>query len=99
MVKHVLIWKLKPELLGEKRAEATARAKRELEALVGKIDGLISLKVITEPYESSTGDMLLYSEFESKEALAAYQTDPLHVAAATYVRSIVCDRACADFEI
>ncbi|MBR6742615.1 MAG: Dabb family protein, partial [Clostridia bacterium] len=45
-----------------------------------------------------TGDMLLYSEFESKEALAAYQTDPLHVAAATYVRSIVCDRACADFE-
>lgn len=98
MVKHILAWKLKPELSAEEKAAAKAKAKKELEALAGKIPGLITIKVITEPMASSTGDMLLYSEFENAEALAGYQVNPLHVAAATYVRSVVCDRACADFE-
>jgi len=98
MVKHVLIWKLKPEFTAEEKAAAMAKAKTELEALVGKIPGLLALQVVTEPIASSTGDMLLYSEFEDKDALKVYQVHPLHVAAATYLRSIVCDRACADFE-
>ncbi len=98
MVKHVLIWNIKPEFSPEEKAAAMAKAKAELEALVGKIPGLLVLKVITEPIASSTGDMLLYSEFEDKDALKVYQVHPLHVAVATYIRSIVCDRACADFE-
>ena len=95
MVKHVLIWNLKPEFSPEEKAAAMAKVKAELEALVGKIPGLLVLKVITEPIASSTGDLLLYSEFEDKDALKVH---PLHVAVATYIRSIVCDRACADFE-
>ena len=98
MVKHILVWKLKPELTADEKTDALAKAKKELEALVGVVPGLLMLEVITNPLASSTGDMLLYSELESAEALAGYQVHPAHVAAATFVRSIVCDRACADFE-
>ena len=97
MVKHIILWKLKESLSEEEKAAARAEAKRRLEALNGKIDGMISLKVITDRLPSSNADMMLDSEFETEEALAGYQTNPLHVEAATYVRSVVEARLCLDF--
>lgn len=81
----------------DEKVTARAEAKRRLENLNGKIDGLISLKVVTDRLPSSNADMMLDSEFENAEALAGYQTNPLHVEAATYVRSVVEARLCLDF--
>ncbi|MGN1346166.1 MAG: Dabb family protein [Eubacteriales bacterium] len=97
MVKHIILWKLKESLSDEEKAAARAEAKRRLESLNGKIDGLISLKVVTDRLPSSNADMMLDSTFETAEALAGYQTNPLHVEAATYVRSVVEARLCLDF--
>jgi len=97
MVKHIILWKLKESLTEDEKTAARAEAKRRLEALNGKIDGMISLKVITDRLPSSNADMMLDSEFETVEALAGYQTNPLHVEAATYVRSVVEARLCLDF--
>ena len=97
MVKHIILWKLKESLTEEEKTVARAEAKRRLEALTGKIDGMISLKVVTDRLPSSNADMMLDSEFETVEALAGYQTNPLHVEAATYVRSVVESRLCLDF--
>lgn len=97
MVKHIILWKLKEELTEEEKIAARAEAKSRLEGLNGNIEGLISLRVVTERLPSSNADMMLDSEFESVEALNAYQTNPLHVAAATYVRSVVESRLCLDF--
>lgn len=97
MVKHIILWKLKESLTEEEKTAARAEAKRRLEALNGKIDGMISLTVITDRLPSSNADMMLDSEFETVEALAGYQTNPLHVEAATYVRSVVEARLCLDF--
>ena len=97
MVKHIILWKLKESLSEEEKAAARAEAKRRLENLNGKIDGMISLKVVTDRLPSSNADMMLDSEFETVEALAGYQTNPLHVEAATYVRSVVEARLCLDF--
>ena len=94
MIKHIVVYTLKE---GVNKPEAIEIVRSQLEPLVGVIPGLTHME-IRATYQGGM-DYALYSEFESKEALAAYQTDPLHVAAATYVRSIVCDRACADFEI
>ena len=49
--------------------------------------------------DSSKGDILLDSAFESREALAAYQTHPKHLAAAAVVKSVTVHRSCADIEI
>ena len=89
MIKHIILWKLKETLSEEEKAEARAEAKRRLEALNGKIDGMIDLKVITDRLPSSNADMMLDSTFETEEALAGYQVNPLHVEAATYVRSVL----------
>ena len=97
MIKHIILWKLKETLSEEEKAEARAEAKRRLEALNGKIDGMIDIKVITDRLPSSTADMMLDSTFETEEALAGYQVNPLHVEAATYVRSVVEARLCLDF--
>ena len=97
MIKHIILWKLKETLSEEEKTAARAEAKRRLENLNGKIDGMISLKVVTDRLPSSNADMMLDSEFETEEALAGYQVNPLHVEAATYVRSVVEARLCLDF--
>ncbi len=93
----MIIWKLKSELSEEEKIAARAEAKRRLESLNGKIDGMIDLKVIASPLPTSNGDMMLDSTFESTEALAGYQNNPLHLEAAGYVRSVVEARLCLDF--
>lgn len=98
MVKHMILWKLKEEISAGERAERIAEAKARLESLVGKVPGLLFLTVHTGALPSSTADMMLDSTFTDEETLAAYQKNPLHVEAATYVRSIVGQRLCLDFE-
>ena len=94
MVKHIILWKLKEDA----PAEAKAEVKSRLEALNGRIPGMLSLTVHNNGLASSSADMMLDSAFETEEALAGYQVNPLHVAAATYVRSVVDQRLCLDFE-
>ncbi len=98
MVKHIIIWKLKSEYTEEQKKEIKAEAKKRLEALIGKIDGLLKIEVKTELVAGSNGDMMLYSEFDSLKSLEGYQVNPIHIEAATYVRGVVESRSCADFE-
>lgn len=96
MVRHVILWNLKEELSLNEREEGAVRVKKELEALSGKIPGLISIEVIINPLVGSNAEIMLDSKFESKEALDGYQIHPEHVKAATFVRSVTCNRMCMD---
>ncbi len=54
--------------------------KEALENLVGKIPGLLKAEVGFDYLQKDTsGDIVLYSEFESKDALENYQNHPEHV--------------------
>ena len=97
MVKHVILWKLKDEITEGTKEQAIAKIKADLEALVGNIPGLISLKVIVADLPSSNADIMLDSTLESEEALRGYQVHPMHVAAAAFVRANTEVRLCADF--
>ncbi len=100
MVKHVIIWKLREELGDAERAEVKKNAKAALEALNGKIDGLLDIKVICDFLPSSNGDMMLDTSFTDDAALKAYQVHPDHVAAANaFVRPFTHTRLCCDFEV
>ena len=99
MVKHILLWQLKDELSAEEKKAAAEKCKRDLEALVGVVPGLISLKVVIDPIPSSNVDMMLDSTLESAEALKAYASHPAHVAVAdTKVRPYTVQRVCLDYE-
>lgn len=100
MVKHIIIWTLK-EMSDEEKKTVKADIKAGLEALKGKIPGLVDIKVITENrLPSSNADLMLDSTFESAEALAGYSKHPEHVAVAdTKVRPFTAHRSCLDFEL
>ncbi|MBP3692520.1 MAG: Dabb family protein [Clostridia bacterium] len=96
MVKHIILWKLKEE---HNTADVKANIKRELEALSGKIPGLIEIKVETVGLASSNADVMLYSVFENEAALKGYAVHPAHVKVAdTFVRPFTETRLCLDFE-
>jgi hypothetical protein len=96
MVKHMIIWKLKEGL--ENPEEKKKEIKEALEGLVGKIDGLLEMKIHICGMACSSGDLMMDSTFESAEALAFYQKHPDHVAIATgLVRPSVEQRLSFDF--
>jgi hypothetical protein len=100
MIKHIIIWTLKDTLSPEEKRAVKLNAKQNLEALVGKIDGLIDLKVEIDFLPTSNGEMMLDSTLESFEALKAYAIHPAHQAAANeFVRPYTASRSCVDFEI
>ena len=101
MVKHVILWTLNPELSEDEKKTVKAGIKEGLEGLVGKVPGLIDVKVnVDGRLESSNADVMLDSTLESEAALKAYATHPAHVAVAdNKVRPYTIQRSCLDFEI
>ncbi len=99
MVKHVILWKLK-DLPEAEIAAVKANMKQHLEALNGKIAGLLEIRVYTDSLDSSNMDVILDSSFEDEAALKAYAVHPDHVSVAdTYVRPFTATRACLDFTV
>ena len=101
MVKHVILWTLNPELSEEEKMAVKTGIKKGLEGLVGKVPGLLDVKVhIDGRLASSNADVMLDSTLESEEALRAYAMNPDHVAVADKkVRPYTVQRSCFDFEV
>jgi len=101
MVKHIILWTLNPDLTDDEKNAVKAGIKEGLEGLVGRVPGLIDVKVhIDGRLASSNADVMLDSTLESEEALKAYAHHPEHVAVAnTKVRPYTVQRSCLDFEI
>lgn len=93
MVKHIVIYKLREDCDKQAAVQEIAHA---LESLVGVIPGLQWLEVC--PTYQGDADYVLYSEFDSQEALADYQVHPDHVAAKGIVHKYVVSRMAADYE-
>ena len=101
MVKHIILWTLRPELTEEEKLSVKAGIKQGLEGLVGRVPGLIDVKVyIDGRLSSSNADVMLDSTLESEEALRGYAQHPEHLAVAnTKVRPYTVSRSCLDFEV
>ena len=100
MVKHIILWTLKSELSESEKESVKAGIKEGLEALVGKVPGLVDVTVhIDGRLASSNADVMLDCTLESEEALKAYAVHPAHVEVAnTRVRPYTAVRSCLDFE-
>ncbi len=99
MVKHIILWQLTDELSESEKLSVKSGIKNGLESLMGKIPGLIEIKVETVGLASSNADVMLYSVFENEDALKQYAVHPLHVAVADgKVRPFTKTRLCLDFE-
>lgn len=100
MVKHIILWTLKEGYSPAEKEQIKQGIKENLEALAGKIPGLMEIRVHIAPLPSSSAEVMLDSLFEDEAALRAYGTHPAHVAAADgFVRPYTATRVCMDFEL
>jgi uncharacterized protein (DUF1330 family) len=92
MVRHIVMWKL------NNKADA-AEIKRRLEALAGRIPGLLHLEVGVDFLASEqSADLVLIAELESRRALETYQAHPEHQAVAPLVKAAAISRVVVDYE-
>jgi len=98
MVKHIVVWKLKDELAAEQREHVLRQIKQGFEALHGVIPGLTHIEIgVDFSKGSDSADIVLYSEFVSREALDGYQNYPGHLAMVPLVRELRVERRVVDY--
>ncbi len=79
MIKHIVMWNLAGET-PEERRQACLFLKEQFEGLAGLIPGLLKIEVGVDFSRIDYAcDVVLYSEFDSQEALDGYATHPEHL--------------------
>lgn len=100
MIKHIVMFKLKESAEGSDKAENIMALKAKLEALTAQIGEIKFFEVGINFLEASVAyDLVLVSEFESKEALYSYQKHPEHVKVAEFVGKVALSRIVVDYVV
>jgi hypothetical protein len=100
VIKHIVVWRLKESAHGNDKQTNARLIKKKLEALNGRIPGLLRLEVGMDfSATESSADLALYSEFASREALDAYQIHPEHKAIMPFVGEARSERRMVDYEV
>ena len=100
MIKHIVMWKLKEHAEANDKAGNAILVKEKLEAMMNLVPGMLKLEVgIDLGMDASGFDVVLYSEFENKEALAAYQAHPEHKAVFPFIGAVREQRTAIDYFI
>jgi len=100
MIKHIVLWKLKEHAEGANRVTNANKMKAMLDACANLVPGIVKFEaVLAQPGLEATYDVILYSEFEDKTALEAYQNHPDHVALKPFFGAVREARQCMDYQI
>jgi heme-degrading monooxygenase HmoA len=99
MIKHIVMWKLKDEAEGADKATNAREMKRRLDECANIVPGILKFEVtLAQPGLEATYDVVLYSEFADRDALAAYATHPTHKAVIPFIGAVRSERQCMDYE-
>jgi hypothetical protein len=99
LIKHIVMWKLKDLAEGKDKLENAKIIKTSLESLQKDIKEISFIEVGIDVSKSAQAyDVVLYSEFESMEALNTYQNHPEHLKAAEFIGKVREERVVVDYE-
>lgn len=99
MIKHIVFWRLNESAYGNNKQANAQVLKEKLLAMKGKVTGLLKVEVGFDfTNEKDSCDVVLYSEFENKEALHQYQTHPDHEEIKKWLSEVRYERRVVDFE-
>lgn len=93
MIRHIVMWKFKPGTEKEMMEFITG-----LRGLFGVIPQIREQEVGVNCVDGNY-DAVLVSAFDSLEDLAAYKSDPRHVAVSSLCKAIRLDRTAVDYEV
>jgi Stress responsive A/B Barrel Domain. len=98
MVKHIVMWKLKPSAEGEDKKANAIKMKKKLESLQGVVPGAFKMEVGIN-YSPGGYDVVLNAEFNDHDALETYQMHPEHLRVKEFISAVTSERAMADYMI
>jgi heme-degrading monooxygenase HmoA len=99
MIKHIVMWNVSGDDAAT-RAHNLALLKCEFESLRGRVPGLLRLEIgVDESRIDYACDVVLYSEFESRQALTAYAEHPEHLRVKRALGSLRTQRHQVDYEV
>lgn len=100
MIRHIVMWRLQEQAHGNDQATNARLIRDTLEALRGRIPGLLALEVgIDFSATEQSADLVLMTTHESRAALDAYQAHPEHQAVVPFIREACRERRAVDYEI
>jgi heme-degrading monooxygenase HmoA len=100
MIVHIVFWRLHPHAAGRTKQENAREMKRRFEALRPLMPGLRRLDFgIDFAGTDQSSDVALYTEFDSREALEAYQVHPAHKEVAAFLADLRSERRVVDYEV
>jgi hypothetical protein len=100
MIKHIVLWRLKEFAEGSIKQGNILKVKEMLEDMRGKIPGMLKLEVgLNSESSDSASDISLYTEFESRAALDAYQIHPVHMKVKEFLPLVRSERRVVDYEV
>jgi Stress responsive A/B Barrel Domain len=100
MIKHIVMWQLKDFAEGAGKEANALKMKRMLDECSSLVPGIrVFEAAVAQPGMEATYDVVLYSEFESRAALDAYQQHPQHAAIKPFFAAVRQARQCMDYEV
>jgi hypothetical protein len=98
MIKHIVMWNVLGNSADEK-ARNTQKLKVAFEGLRGVIPGMLRLEIgLDQSRVDYACDVVLYSEFDSLQTLAAYADHPEHLRVRRELEGLRITRHQVDFE-
>jgi Stress responsive A/B Barrel Domain len=99
MIKHIVMWSVRGDDAAT-RARNVALLKAEFESLRGRVPGLLKLEIGVDFSRIDYAcDVVLYSEFASREALADYAEHPEHQRVKRALGNLRTARHQVDYEV
>lgn len=100
MIKHILFLRFNESAYGNDKQTNVKIFEEKLFAIQKKVKGLIKIEVGFDfSNEKDSSDVVLYSEFENKEALHEYQIHPDHEDLKKWLSEVRYERRVVDYEI
>ena len=99
VIKHIVMWNVRGDT-PEEKSEAASFLKSRFEELHGRIPGMKRLEIgIDTSGVDYACDVVLYSEFDTQEALDAYASHPEHLRVRSEVGNLRIARHQVDYPV
>ena len=100
MIRHIVMWNLQDHAKGANKATNLVKAKGLLLSCAEVVPGIRAFEVATAtPGMDCTNDLVLHMLVDDAQVLAAYQNHPDHVAIKPFMKAVVQERRCMDFNV
>jgi hypothetical protein len=100
MIRHIVMWRLHDHAEGADKATNVQKAKALLLSCANVVPGIHAFEVATAtPGMDCTNDLVLHMLLDDAQVLAAYQNHPQHVAIKPFMKAVVQERRCMDFNV